>query len=197
MSRALLLCCVLVIALPQIAGAEWHFTPMIGLTFKGRTSGLVDWEDAADNVHRNFGGAVTLIRGGTFGVEAIFVDTPGFFRQGKQDLVSESRSIALMGNFVVTAPRRWTEYTLRPFISGGFGLIHLTDVDKPEALPVRTNLGGFNVGGGAIGFLSRRTGVRFDLRYYRTLRPVQEEPLSISGPRVRYLTLSVGVVLRR
>jgi hypothetical protein len=199
MPRALALFCVFLFAAPQVASAEWHFTPLVGLTFKGKTSGVSDWENATTNVHKQFGGAVTAISAGTVGFEGLFLDTPKFFKGkgGAVDLVDESGSIALMGNVVVTAPRRWTEYTLRPFFSGGFGLMRVVDVDKARVAPTRENLAGFNIGGGAIGFFTRRTGVRFDLRYFRTLRPVEEKPISINSVRVRYMTLSVGVVFRR
>ena len=66
-------------------------------------------------------------------------------------------------------------------------------------LPVRVNLAGFNVGGGAVGFLSARTGLRFDLRYFSTIRPTDEVSGVIIEERVRmrYMTASVGVVFRR
>lgn len=191
------MCCAFILAVPGIAAAEWHFTPLVGLTFKGRTSGVRDWEGATTKVHKQFGGAVTAISAGTVGFEGLFLDTPRFFKGDKVDLVDESGSIALMGNVVVTAPRRWTEYTLRPFFSGGFGLMRVVDVDKARVAPTKENLAGFNIGGGAIGFFTKRTGVRFDLRYFRTLRPVEEKPISINSVRVRYMTLSAGLVLRR
>lgn len=197
MPRALVLCCAFVIAVPGVVRAEWLFTPLVGLTFKGRVSGARDWEDATSKVHKHFGGAVTIVRVGTIGLEGLFVDAPAFFKHDDIGLVDEGRSLALMGNLVVTAPRRWTEYTLRPFFSGGFGLMRINDVDQIGAFPVRENLAGFNLGGGAIGFFTKRTGVRFDLRYFRTLRPVEERPISINSIRVRYMTASIGIVIRR
>ena len=190
------MCCAFAIAVPGTAIAEWHFTPLVGLTFKGRTSGIRDWEEAASKVHKHFGGAVTVVRVGTVGFEGLFVDAPAFFKH-EAGLVDEGRSLALMGNLVITAPRRWTEYTLRPFFSGGFGLMRVNNVDNLGAFPVRDNLAGFNLGGGAIGFFTKRTGVRFDLRYFRTLRPVEENPISINSVRVRYMTASIGLVIRR
>ncbi len=204
MTRAPVVFCAIVLATPAVASAETHFTPMAGFTFKGQTSGVTDWESATTKAHRHFGGAVTHITAGTIGFEGLFVDTPRFFEGRKAglfgenlDLVAESGSLALMGNVVVTAPRKWTEYTLRPFFSGGFGLMRIVDVDKGGAFPTRANLSGFNVGGGAIGFFTRRTGIRFDLRYFRTLRPVEDKPISINSVRVRYMTASVGIVVRR
>jgi hypothetical protein len=146
---------------------------------------------------------VSFLGGGILGAETIFTWTPGFFQQEDLGLVETSRSIALMGNLVVTAPRRLTEYSLRPFISGGFGVlkpyVRQKEAGGGEPLPaVDLNLWGYNIGGGAMGFFSERTGVRFDLRYYSTIRPTDEDGAIIEDRvRLRYMTASVGVVFRR
>jgi hypothetical protein len=194
MIRALTMC-VLALALPRAAAAEWHFTPMIGETFLGRTT-IADLEAATDKHHRNLGGSVTLLGSGILGVEGLIVWTPGFFQTGDQDLIKDSRSLGVMGNLMVTAPRRWTEYSLRPFVSGGFGLLNVSKTEVHEVLPTQINMVGYNLGGGAIGFFSRRTGVRFDLRYYNNL--TSPDSKACFGPcQLRYMTASVGVVLRR
>jgi hypothetical protein len=194
MLRGLACCCAFLLTIPAVAAAEWHFTPMAGGTFAGRTS-LLDLERATGKAHKQLGGAVTLLGGGLLGVEGVVVYIPGFFQRGDLDLLKSSHSVSLMGNAVLTAPRRWTEYSLRPFVSGGLGLVHASVEDA--VLPVRTNLAGFNVGGGAIGFLSPRTGVRFDLRYFSSLHPTEQGPISFGSAHLSYMTLSVGVVLRR
>lgn len=197
MLRGLAICCLLVL-IPRSATAEWQFTPMVGATFFGSTN-LVDHELATDNVHRNFGGAVSLLGGGLLGVETIVVWTPGFFDDAKDraQLVKSSRAVAVMGNVLLTAPRRWTEYSLRPFVSGGVGWLHTSTIERSAVFRVDQNVVGFNVGGGAIGFLTPRTGVRFDLRYYGNLNPTDEGPAFGGNVRVRYMTASVGIVLRR
>lgn len=190
---ALWLCLV---ALPATAAAEWHLTPLAGATFFGKTS-LVDIENAAGKVHPHLGAAVTLVGGGVLGVEALAVWMPGFFQTGDLNLVRKSRSVAVMGNAVLTTPRRWTEYSLRPFISGGVGVLHASSVDTANLIPVDANGLAFNIGGGAIGFLSARTGLRFDVRYYGTLQNLDEQAVSFGPVNLRYVTASIGVVLRR
>ena len=116
------------------------------------------------------------------------------------DFVKSSRSFAMMGNLVVTAPRRWTEYGLRPYVSGGWGVMHAAFLDAPLVFPETTTSLGFNVGGGALGFFSRTTGLRFDLRYYRTLhaKGVDQVHSVDYGPvHVKYMSLSIGLVFRR
>jgi hypothetical protein len=186
------------------AAAEWHFTPLIGVTFRGETS-LFDLEEAAGLKHKTFGGAVRWVGSGIFGVEAVGLWIPGFFgndnregvASGITDFVKESRVISLMGNVVVTAPQRWTEYNLRPFISGGVGIIRPRSTDFNNITAFDKSFNGFNLGGGAVGFLSQRTGVRFDLRYHRTMRGLRTEDYSIGPVRLQYMTASIGVVLRR
>ena len=206
MSRLVAACVLVVCAAPATASAEWQFAPLVGLTFKGSTNiaepELVDGKFASETVHRNFGGSVTYLGAGIFGVEALLNWTPGFFEQDDLDIAEGSRVVALMGNLVVTVPRRWTEYSLRPYASGGFGLLKplLRQPSPPAPLPeVDLNLFGYNVGGGAIGFFSERTGIRFDIRYFSTVRPTEVDTgIALENrARLRYMTASIGVVIRR
>jgi hypothetical protein len=208
---------VLLFALwPSPASADWHLTPFLGLTFRGDTT-LLDSENAASchpnevldrpvecTTHWHFGGSVALIGAGPIGVEGLVVWTPGFFQQDDPpsidglpppDVVS-SRTLALMGNVVVTTPRSWNEYGLRPFFSGGIGLLHASAKDALELQPVDTKLWGYNVGGGAVGFLTDRTGLRFDLRYFSNLRPSDDPDIALRRVHLSYWTASVGVVFR-
>jgi hypothetical protein len=193
--RALAAGVLLALAFPQSAAAEWHFTPMLGTTFFIKTS-VVDPDAATDQIHRNLGGSVALLGSGIFGAEGLIVWTPGLFT-GDKGLVKNSRSISVMGNVLVTTPRRWTEYSLRPFLSGGFGVIKVSKTETFGVFPFNSNLPAFNIGGGAIGFLSKRTGLRFDLRYFSSLARSDEGPVAIGRVHLRYMTASVGVVLRR
>jgi hypothetical protein len=204
-SSGLVLAAFLFLALPAPAEAEWQFTPFLGYTFKGSTT-LVDWESAADDVHWNFGGAVTLIGESPVGVEAYYVRTPGFFQSESGSLIPEvadvtaSRMYAFMGNVVLATPRSWNRYGLRPFLSGGVGAIHASYDER--ALAARVNVAAMNLGGGAVGFLTERVGLRFDLRYFRNIRGVSEEDadlaptLSDEPVRLRYFTISIGVVFK-
>jgi hypothetical protein len=135
----------------------------------------------------------------------LIVYTPGFFQQDNPPLIGDglpppdiidSRSLAIMGNIVFTTPRSWNEYGLRPFVSGGIGLLHASATDELELFPVSTNLLGYNVGGGAVGFLTDRTGLRFDLRYFSNLQPTDDPDIAIGRVHLSYWTASVGVVFK-
>ena len=192
------------LAAPRGAAAEWHITPMLGATFAGKTT-ILDPQLAVGKRHKDIGGAVTLLGAGVFGAETVIVFTPGVFQThltpltpntGTVDITS-SRTFAVMGNAVLTTPRRWTEYGLRPFVSGGIGWLRATQTRVVDPLPLsHPDMTGFDIGGGAIGFLTKGTGVRFDLRYYRTIHG-REPTEALAGPRLRFMTASIGLVIRR
>ena len=210
--RALVLSAFLILTFPPIARAEWQFTPFIGYTFKA-TSTFVDFDidpdrAATDQTRLNFGGAVRLIGESPFGVEAYYVHTPGFFDPKPQfnivlPRVLESRTYAVMGNVVLSTPRSWNRYGLRPSVSGGIGLMHASEEDQLQVIRYRVNLLGMNVGGGAVGFVSDHVGVRFDLRYFRNIKGLSQEdledfPVTVGQPvRLRYWTIAFGVVIKK
>ena len=180
---------------------------MIGLEFAGKTT-IVDPDEGTGKRHPNIAGSVALLGGGIVGVEGIVSLTPGFFQSGDESplfqpgespLVKSSRVTTVMGNLMVTVPRRWTEYFLRPYVSGGFGLMRVSKSEIEEIVSTTKNLVGYNIGGGAIGFLTRNTGVRFEFRYYSTVRGTDPgtPPIAFGDVTVRYMTASVGVVIRR
>lgn len=201
MTRALTLTLILTLALAAPAAAEWHFTPMAGLTAFGNTS-IVDIEEGTRRRHRQVGGSIAWLSRGLLGVEGLIAWTPGLFENNdvsfpmNQELVKSSRSIVGMGNIVLTLPRRWTEYGLRPFLSGGFGVMHIAKEDI-GIFPVKLNRPALNIGAGAIGFFSQRTGVRFDVRYHTTLGRSDQGPIALGPVHLGYMTASVGLVLRR
>src|SRR4051794_33318174 len=156
-------------SVPGVASADWQLAPFLGLTFKGSTT-LLDPENGAGTTHWSLGGTVTYIGKGPLGAEGIFIYTPGFFENKNPSDLAEtppvtivnSRTMALMGNMVLTIPKSWNEYGLRPFLSGGLGLLFASSTDSFSLLPVKKTLLGYDVGGGAIGLLNERIGLRFD-----------------------------------
>lgn len=192
MRFVLAICAACVLGTATAASAEWHFTPMIGATFRANTS-LVDLDRETQKPHANVGGAVAVLGAGIIGAEGIVVFTPSLFGSGG-GLVKSSRSVALMGNVVVAAPKRYTEYSLRPFVSSGIGLLTAHGTDTLDLFAPDVNVLGMNVGGGAIGFLTKSTGIRLDLRYYSNLQHFESFGLP---QHLRYMTFSFGVVIRK
>lgn len=213
MRRTVAVCLLCLLFAPRPARAEWHFTPTLGFTFGGSTT-LVDLQHGTGKRHSNFGGIVSHFGKGVIGVEGIVIYSRHFFEfDGPRDPadpvpvpIAKSYTVSATADVVLTVPRKWTEYFLRPYVSGGFGLLRAVSIDQPpqtgsdQVLPVTSTMPGFSIGGGAIGFLTQNTGVRFDVRYHGGLR---RDPGSnagnVLGPELhlRYMTAEIGLVFRR
>jgi hypothetical protein len=191
---------IVVCGSPREARAQYLFTPYIGGAFAGNTAFFTGLEQGTGS-HLVFGGSAGWLSAGVLGIEADFAYTPGFFEGdvlggSLGQFVVSSSALTLSGNVIVAVPQSFTGYSLRPYAVGGLGLIH-SGVFYDEVLPtVDDNSLAFNVGGGAIGFLTPRTGVRFELRHFRTFdREVNE--LRGLLPRLSFWRMTVGVVIRR
>jgi hypothetical protein len=129
------------------------------------------------------------------GVEGDIALTPGFFQSDPSQVLS-SRVTTLLGNVVLAAPLNLTRESLRPYVSAGGGLMRATSNIPPElGLAYSRNLSAFNLGGGVIGMLSRRTGVRWDLRYLRGIGSREGDTLT-GGARLTYWRASMALVIR-
>jgi hypothetical protein len=201
--KALRVCVCSVIAFlafARPAAADWHFTPFLGVTLGGSTT-FNDPENVLTGKkfgrkHVVVGGSVTRLWRGPLGIEGLVAYVPGIFDREDLALVTGSRSIAAMGNVVVTIPRAWSEYGLRPFVSGGFGVLHVAKTDLLAALPIRRNALGYNVGGGAVGPITERTGVRFEARVFSYVRSADPVGVSVDRENFSFWTATVGVVFR-
>ena len=185
------------VASPAAADATWHFMPSFGAAFGAQTT-LVDPEIASGLRKNSYGAAVGLLGSGFFGAEVEVTYTPAFFqRSGSPGLVTSSSVATAMGNLVIAAPLRWTGYSLRPYASGGFGVIRSRSKDALDLLPVTENLAAFNVGAGAMGFLSDGTGLRLDVRFFRNTSFGEDPGQSIGPPTLRFWRASLALVIRR
>lgn len=185
---------VLLIAFPATASAQWLLTPFVGVKFAGKTL-LVDLDEGASNTKLTFGGIVGRIGDGIFGIEADVGYTPRFFERSSGLLVARSHVITVMGNVVIAMPRDITGDSLRPFFSGGGGLMRVDIDDVGDVLPVSSNLFAINVGGGATGRLTDLTSLRFELRYFKSSTNESEDILR-PGTSLSFWRAGVGLTLR-
>ena len=160
---------------PAAASAEWQIRPFIGFTFGGATT-FVDPEKAIATQNVVFGASGGWI-GEIFGLEADFGRAPGFFQTddpvadaGVRVDVQTSAVTTLTGNVVIALPRRMAGYGLRPYFSGGAGLIHIDTVGQFQILDLHRTLPALSLGGGVTGFLTNRVGLNWDVRRINTLR---------------------------
>jgi hypothetical protein len=177
------------------ASIEWQIRPFAGVTFGGGTT-LLDLESAAGHPHvvTGIGGALL---GDVVGIDADLGYAPGFFENGNLHLVSRSSVVTFTGNVVIGVPRHLTVYTLRPYVVGGFGLMHAHIDDLQDLFPVRATLPAVDVGGGATGFLSNRIGLNWELRYFRSFNgSVDPRAISLLPEQLSFWRASMALVVR-
>ena len=184
-----------VLASPGVATADWFITPTIGAKFKGSTSIASNLDQGASNTRMTFGVSGSILTDNILGVEAEFAYTPRFFERSSGTLVSHSNVTTLMGNVIAALPKAVTGAGLRPYAIGGIGLMHVGIDDVIRLLPVDTNLLGLTIGGGAIGQLTNRSSLRFEVRHFRNLTRSQEEVLGFGETRLSFWRATVGVAL--
>lgn len=188
--------CVFV-SLPAVeAHADWFVNPWIGLKFGGSTN-LVDLEQSAREAKLLLGGSGGVLGAGIFGVEADYGYGPRFFER-TNDQVGRSSITTLMGNVIIALPRRITRDSLRPYLVGGVGLMHTGFEEGLGLFDLSRNLLGLSVGGGAIGPVTNRVSVRFDLRHFSNLTAPQEPALTIDNEpaSLTFWRATVGVVFQ-
>lgn len=182
----------LLIASP--AHADFFFTPFAGVKFAGDAS-IVDLDQGASNARFTLGGMAGVLGDGAFGVEADVTYVPRFFERSSGTLVARSHVLTIMGNVMLAVPRRITGYSLRPFMSGGAGLMHVNIDDVIEVLPVDSNLFGVNIGGGAMGPLTDLLDVRFELRWFKSVTTGGETPL-LPRSALSFWRAAIGLTVR-
>ena len=185
---------LLLAAVPR-ASAEWQIKPFFGVTYGGATT-FVDLEHAAG--HSNLAIGITGVwLGEVLGVEADWGRSPGFFERDNQGLVTGTSASTLTGNIIVALPRRLAEYSLRPYFVGGAGAMFV-NVDLALGNPfISRSLKAMDLGGGVTGFLTKRIGLSWDVRYFRSIDRTFESGLSVGGSeQLSFWRANMAVAIR-
>lgn len=181
------------------ARADWLITPWIGTTFAIDTTYLTLEIGARDRRYAIFGVSGGWLGSQVFGVEGELTLSPGFFEVDEagnplEGLLLASNLVSLFGNVIAAMPLSVSGDSLRPYLLGGLGLIRVTQDDQIRLLEDDRSLG-LQLGGGAIGFITNRAALRFDLRNVRTL----SRGTAITGERdwkLSFWRASIGVAIR-
>ncbi len=198
-----LACCALAVCAAD-THADILAVPFVGGTFKAQTTlpvfGLPTIDPGALSRTLVLGVAGMWLSPGVLGVEGELAHAPRFFNLEGQPALVGSNVTTVTGSLVLTAPLSLTRESLRPYLLGGLGLLHVGVADLVSINPVDRNLLGLSLGGGVIGMVTDRTGLRFDIRQLRSVRD-DEAPaggLIFSRARVRlsYWRATAGVTIR-
>ncbi len=176
------------------AHADFFITPFAGIKFAGDAR-FIDLDSGASNSKFTLGGMAGVLGNGIFGAEADVAYVPRFFERSSGTLAARSHVFTMMGNVIVAVPQTITGYSLRPFVSGGAGLMVVNIDDVLDVLPVNSTLFGINVGGGAVGPLTNLVDVRLELRWFKSLTSGNETPL-LPATALSFWRAAVGLTIR-
>jgi len=163
-SVAALLVMAVILSPVAASAADKQIRPFIGATFGGATT-FVDPDQVTGKPNVVFGVSVVTL-GDVFGLDVDLADAPGFF-EGEEHLVLNSRVTTLTGNIVIAAPRKLTEYVLRPYFVGGAGLMRIHAEDYFGAFKVERVRPAFDLGGGVLMFFTNTLGASFEVRRFQ------------------------------
>jgi hypothetical protein len=196
--RPALLAAALVMWAPRPASAEWQVKPFVGATYGGTTTFLtfvpVPGVEQSNHGHVAFG-VSGLFLGEIFGVEGDVGHTSGFFQGSDTPLVTDSGVTTFTGNVVVAMPKRLAQYTLRPYLVGGAGTMHIR-LDTVGGLQTLSNLQAMDLGAGVTGFLTRRVGVSWDVRYFRSIDRTREQGSSFTSEHLSFWRANMALAIR-
>lgn len=178
---------------PATAYADWLITPFLGGSLAPETTLLTLEEGAGRKM--TLGGSVALVSDAVLGIEADVAHTPGFF-EDRFGLVLTSRVTTLTGNVVLAAPLAITQESLRPYFVGGLGLIQARSKNVVGLFPINRDLLGLSLGVGAVGFITPRAGLRFDVRRFKAIGADDGSSTRPGVSRLSFWRASAGLTLR-
>jgi hypothetical protein len=190
-------------AAPAKASADWLFTPYFGMNWGGTAGFNQSGADFEDDFERqmNFGASLAWMGAGVLGFEVDFGYAPNFFQNtvGEDDFeFGDSNVTTFMANLKVGVPfGGQSGGGIRPYASGGLGLIKSRIDDADDLFELNSTDWGLNIGGGVAGFFSDNIGLQGDVRYFRSLQdnePDNEFDLALGS--FSFWRGTVGLVFR-
>ena len=125
---------------------------------------------------------------------------PSFF--GNQGPYGDNDVTSVMGNVIVAGGSdrgrfgRGGRSSMRPYLSGGIGILHETVTTAIPANKISNNDLGVNLGVGVMGVTRRNVGLRADVRYFRDLvDQTVGNTTDIDFGAFHFWRASVGVVI--
>ena len=187
----------MLVAAAAPAAADIFVSPFFGLKFKGDTNELDFNNDVGARDTKmavGISGVVVMDKG--LGIELELAHQPRFFERTVNNLVTDSGVTTISGNVMLAAPISITRESLRPYVVGGLGWMHASANNGIDFLEFNNDFLGLSLGVGAVGFIGDVTGLRFDLRYLKSISSSDTSNLSGDIARISFWRATIGVVFR-
>ena len=187
--------CVMLSAAPA-RGADWFATPFFGGNFGGATDQPLFGKTEAITNPSTFGVTGGWTGKGWLGFEGDVAYAPSFFDSDNGFIVKRSLT-TVMGNVRVAVPFGGHGGRLRPYASGGAGLLRPNLEEAGGGAAVQANKFAWNVGGGLTGMLNDHVGITGDIRYTRAMDKNEEpNPFGVQFDGLDFWRTAVGVTLK-
>ena len=193
-NRLIALAFVVITLAPVPARADILFIPFFGVNFGGDSGKEIS--DAFDSNQFNWGASLAFMGGGVFGFEGDFGFSPDFY--GKTD-AGGSSALTATGNLIIGIPFGGQQgFGIRPYGLVGAGLLKSKSDFGTGVAEIDGNDLTWSAGGGVLLFFGTRTGLRFDVRYFRTFDDLEilGAPIAQSPGKVDFTRGSLGFVFR-
>jgi outer membrane protein with beta-barrel domain len=173
---------------PVSARADGFVTPWVGINFVNEN----------DEGAKTFGVTTGYMGAGVFGFEADFGYSPDFL--GLTSGFTSNSAVTLTGDAILGIPIGGTHGAgVRPFVSGGFGLLRTHSEREGLAIDLSraSNEFCYDLGVGMMGFFTDHIGLRGDLRYLRTLNDTHfGSGINLDPGRLHFWRFSGGITFR-
>lgn len=187
----------MLVAAAAPVSADIFVSPFFGLKFKGDTNELDFNNDVGARDTKmavGISGVVVMDKG--LGIELELAHQPRFFERTVNNLVTDSGVTTISGNVMLAAPISITRESLRPYVVGGLGWMHASANNGIGFLEFNNDFLGLSLGVGAVGFIGDVTGLRFDLRYLKSISSGDISDVSGDRARLSFWRATIGVVFR-
>ena len=193
-TRVISIALIAITLAPVSARADTLLIPFFGVNAGGDSSR--ELSEAFDTKQYNWGGSISFMGAGVFGIEGDLGYSPDFY--GRTD-VGGSSVLTATGNLIIGIPFGGQQgFGVRPYGVVGAGLLQSKGDFGADVAEIDENNVTWSAGGGVLLFFGTRTGLRFDVRYFQTFDDLEILGVAIaqSPGKVDFTRTSLGFVLR-
>ena len=179
---------------PVPARADILLIPFFGVNAGGDAGKTIS--TSFDSGQFNWGASLTFMGGGVFGFEGDLGFSPDFY--GKTD-IGGSRVLTATGNLILGIPFGGQQgFGIRPYGLVGAGLLQSQSDFGTGVVEIDENNVTWSAGGGVLLFFGSKAGLRFDVRYFKTINDLEILGIAIaeSPGKIDFTRTSLGVVFR-